>query len=171
MFQRFEVGKPTGLIGPDGVIFDMTDGGGVLIVRMSRPTANEKKAFKAGISLRFCIVDQVIFVLVRMGLTQWMDAPYYRALSRNLSRVTLPMDGQGLAVHAMLIDGADGTLVAQKLFSPDTTTSARLMAACISQPMIPDYDSRLVRIYRQYSTQQLVALSRKQEIEGKNGSN
>ena len=170
MFQRFEVGTPTGLIGPDGVIFDMTDAGGVLIVRMSRPTANEKKAFKAGISLRFCIVDQIIFVLVRMGLGQWMDAPYYRALSRSLSSVTLPMDGQGLSIHAMLIDGADGTLVAQKLISPDTTTSARLMAACISQPAIPDYDIRLARIYRQYSTQQLVDLSRAQETEAQNGS-
>lgn len=38
MFQSFEVGKPTGLAGPDGVIFDMTDAGGILIVRMSHPT-------------------------------------------------------------------------------------------------------------------------------------
>lgn len=37
--------------------------------------------------------------------------------------------------------------------------------------MIPDYDIRLARIYRQYSTQQLVDISREQENEGENGSN
>ena len=163
MLQKFEVGKPTGFFGPDGVIFDLTDAGGILIVRMSRPTANEKQAFKSGISLRFCVVDQIIFVLVRMGTGQWMDAPYYRLLSRNLSSVALPMEGQGLAIHAMLIDGATGVLVAQKLFSPDTNTSARLLAACISQPIIPDYDSRLRRIFRRYNTRQLLAISREQE--------
>ena len=167
MLQAFEVGKPTGLAGTDGVIFDMTDSGGVLIIRMSRPTAREKRAFQQGLSIRFCIVDHIIFILVRMSTEQWMDAPYNRALSKNFSNITLPVEGQGLAIHVMFIDGADGILIGQKLISLDTKTSARLMAACISQPDIHDYDRRLMRVYNQYSTQDLLEISMKQEIEFK----
>ena len=89
-FKVYEKGKPTGLQGPDGVTFDISDSGATLLIRMSRPTAKEKKAFEQGISIRFAIVNDIIFALVRMGLSQWMDAPYYKALSRNLSRLYVP---------------------------------------------------------------------------------
>ena len=163
MYQVVEVGKPTGLQGPDGVIFDMTDSGGVLIIRMSRPTAAEKKAFRSGISVRYCIVDQIIFVLVRMGTMQWMDAPYYRGLSRNFTRIEMPADGQGLAIQVLFVDGLDGVLVGQKLISPDTDTSRGLMTAAIMQPVIPDYDYRLRSVLMRYTTDQLVEISRQQE--------
>lgn len=162
MPHLFEVGKPTGFAGPDGVIFDLTDSGGILIIRAAKPTAEEKKAFKTGISFRYCIANGIIFVLVRMGRLPWMDAPYYRWLSKNLSRVILPSSGQGLAIHAMLIDGRNGVLVAQKLFSPDTKTSENFMAAAMVQPQIPNYDFVLAQTMARYTTDDLVELSRTQ---------
>lgn len=167
MLYQYKVGEPTGLQGPDGVIFDMTDSGGVLVIRMSRPTASEKKAFKSGISIRYCIVDQIIFVLVRMGTMQWMDAPYYRGLSRNFTRIEMPTDGHGLAIQVLFVDGLNGVLVGQKLVSPDTNTSRGLMTASIMQPPIPDYDRRLLSVMSRYTTDQLVDISRAQEQGGK----
>lgn len=163
MYQIYEVGKPTGLQGPDGVIFDMTDSGGILVIRMSRPTSAEKKAFRSGVSIRYCIVDQIVFVLARMGTMQWMDAPYYRGLSRNFTRIEMPSDGLGLAIQVLFVDGRDGILVGQKLISPDTTTSRDLMTAAILQPPIPDYERRLFSVMSRYTTEQLVEISCQQE--------
>ena len=85
-FTTFQVGKPTGFIGPDGVKFDLTDTGGILIITMSKPTSEERKAFKDGIKLRFAIANDIIFLLVKLGNTNWMDSPYYRSLSINRSK-------------------------------------------------------------------------------------
>lgn len=154
--ELYEAGKRAFPPGPDGVRFALTDGGGVLVIQMSAPTAAERRAFKRGLSIRFAVVDQIIFLLVRMGTMQWMDAPYYRGLSRHLTQVELPEEGQGLAIHAMLVDGATGVLQAQKLIGLDTDTSRKLMAAAMVQPVIPDYDARLARVYSAYSTDDLL---------------
>lgn len=157
MFYQYKVGERVMSPGPDGVVFDLTDGGGVLIFRFSRPTAAEKREFKRGISIKFAVVDDIIFVLSRLGTDPYLqDAPYYRARSRNLTHIDTPGEGQGLAIHAMLIDSSTGVLVAQKLFSPDHNTSTALLRAIQEQPEIPDYDARLNRIMAAYSTEALV---------------
>ena len=158
-FKVYEKGKPTGLQGPDGVTFDISDSGATLLIRMSRPTAKEKKAFEQGISIRFAIVNDIIFALVRMGLSQWMDAPYCKALSRNLSRLYVPQEGQGLAVHALLVDGMDGILINQKIIGLSTELTRNLFNAIANQPMIPDYNSRLQNTFSQYSTNDLLKIS------------
>lgn len=103
------------------------------------------------------MVDDIIFVLSRLGTDPYrQDAPYYRARSRNLARIDAPGEGQGLAIHAMLIDSSTGVLVAQKLFSLDHNTSAALLRAIQAQPEIADYDARLDRVMAAYSTEVLV---------------
>jgi len=156
MFYSYEVGQKILPQSGEGIVFDMTDSGGILLIKIRHPTAAEKKAFKSGLSIRFAIVDKIIFLLVRMCAMQWMDAPYYRWLSKNLTAITFPEEGQGLAVHVMLIDAETGILVAQKLISLEYKPSRYLMAAVISQPIIPDYDTRLSKIFYQYSTYDLL---------------
>lgn len=82
---HYEVGKKILPPGPDGVTFDLSDDGATLLLQLSRPTATEKKAFNSGISIQFSVVEQIIFVLCRMGALQWMGAPYYKFLSKSLS--------------------------------------------------------------------------------------
>lgn len=140
---------------PDGVLFDMTDGGGILSIIMSQPTAAEKRAFNAGLSLRLAVVEDIIFVLVRMGSMQWMDAPYYRRLSIHLTRLEDVPDGAGYGIHAMLVDGATGVLVAQKIVSTTTSGARSLRAAVLRQPDIEDYRQRLRIVTTMYSSKDL----------------
>lgn len=156
MTYQYEVGQQVCQPRPDGVQFDMTDGGGVLGIFFSRPRASEKKSFQSGLSLRFRVVDDIIFLLVRMGMDQWMDAPYNRHLSRNLTHLERPAEGMGLAVHAMLVDASTGVLVAQKLVGLSTDGSNALIDAIQAQPKIPDYDIRLQRVFNRYRTTDLL---------------
>ena len=153
----YEVGKRVMSPGYDGVIFDVTDDGAVLIIRMGAPTSKEKQAFKSGLSLRYTVVDGIIFILTRMGIMQWMDAPYYVGLSRGLSHCfELPKNGEGLAVHALLIDGDTGILVAQKMIGLTTDGSLKLIKTIEDQEIISDYDTRLQKVYAQYTTDDMV---------------
>lgn len=153
----YEVGKK--IISPcqDGVIFNMTDEGGVLLICFSNPTAKEKQEFKDGLSLRFTVVNDIIFVLSRMGISNWMDSPYYRYYKgQNPKLPEVIEDGIGLSVHVMFIDAANGTLVAQKLIGCKTLGSRKLVEAIKSQPIINNYDQLLNITMMQYSTSKLV---------------
>lgn len=154
--QQYEVGKQAFPPCQDGVRFDMTDGGGVLGIFFAKPKASEKKSFQSGLSMRFRVVDDIIFLLIRMGADQWMDAPYNRHLSRNLTHLERPAEGMGLAVHAMLVDASTGVLVAQKLVGLSTDGSNALIDAIQAQPKIPDYDIRLQRVFNRYRTTDLL---------------
>ena len=155
--QIFEVGKQVMDPGYDGVIFDVADDGATLVIRMCAPASKEKQAFKSGLSLRYKVVDGIIFILIRIGTMQWMDAPYYVGFSPNLTRCfELPKNGEGLAVHALLVDGNTGILVDQKMIGLTTDGSLKLIKSIEDQEVIPDYNIRLQRIYAQYSTDDMV---------------
>ncbi len=155
-YTEYVVGQRVCSPSPDVVQFDMTDGGAILAIKMSRPTQKEKAAFRQKISFRFVVVEKIIMILARLGNMQWMDAPYYRYHSTQLTNMEFPDDGQGLAVHAMLIDASTGVLVAQKLIGLDTDTSRALYAAIGSQPVIPNYNWRVASVQRAYTTNDLV---------------
>ena len=154
--QNYEAGKRVCQPGPDGVFFNFTNGGGVLVIRMGRPTAEEKRAFKSGLSLRLAVAEDIIFVLCRMGTLQWMDAPYHRRMSPVDTVLEPIVDGLGYANHCMLVDAHTGMLVAQKLISTTTAGGRALREAMLAQPPLPDFDTRLQLAYAMYSTDDLV---------------
>jgi hypothetical protein len=59
-------------------------------------------------------------------------------------------------MHAMLVEASTGVLVAQKLIGLPHDLSIKLLDAVASQPEMPDYDMRLNRIFRVYSTDDLL---------------
>ncbi len=154
-FTQYVVGQRVCSPGPDMVQFDMSDAGGLLLIKMAKPTVKEKRAFQDRIRVGFVVVEDIIMMLVRLGNMQWMDAPYYRYRSTQLTGMDFAPDGKGLAIHAMLIDAATGILVAQKLIGLDTDTSRALYAAIGSQPVIPDYDRRVAMVQAAYTTNDL----------------
>ena len=155
----YEIGQPIMPPSPEGVRFDMTDGGGLISIIFHRPTTDEIAQFHAPTKLAYVVKDDVIFLLVKLGSLAWMDAPYNRQLSRHLSRIDNIEDGQALAFHLLFVDGETGGLVAQKLVSGTTAGSQLLAAAIKSQPIIPDYNDRIRRIMGAYTTQDLVKMS------------
>lgn len=159
MLHNYMIGERVMSPAPEGVRFDMTDGGGLISIIFHRPTTDEIAQFHAPTKLAFVVKDDVIFMLVKLGSLAWMDAPYNRQLSLHLTHIDNIEDGQALAFHLLFVDGETGGLVAQKLVS-GTTAGSRLLAAAIkSQPIIPDYHDRIRRIMAAYSTQDLVRMS------------
>ena len=160
MIQKISVGeRPIGsdylFVGDDGMLFDMMDGGGTLIVRMCRPSQHEINDFKTRLHLRFRVVDGIIFILIQIG-DDWSDAPYYRKFSSGLTHLPSVPDGAGLSTHAIMSDGNTGTVVAQKLISFSTNGSRALIKAISEQPEIPDYYDRVTKAMYMYSTADLV---------------
>ena len=159
--NKYEVGRqifpPTGR---DASTFELSDSGGTLVIEMAGPTAEEKREFKRGLQLRIVTVNDIIFILYRPGTLPWSDCPYYRGLSKSLHELQAPADGQGLAVHCMLVDSLTGVLVAQKIIGLDTATTRKLFDAVAAQPEIPDYDNILAMTLARYQTADLLELSK-----------
>ena len=65
-FTKYEVGKVNAdLIGSEKVLFDISDSGAELFVTFSRPTQKEIQAFKEDITIKYVIVEGVIFLLFK----------------------------------------------------------------------------------------------------------
>ena len=146
---------------PECVKFDMTDGGGIVYIIFDSPSAKEVMDFYGDTHLAFAVADDIIFLLVKLGNLSWMDAPYYRILSRNLTHLDEIPDGAGISFHLLFVDGKTGTLVSQKLISTQTEGSRRLCDAIKNQPYIHDYDRLLSMVMNMYSTKDLLSLATK----------
>ena len=74
---------------------------------MRKPTTHEIEQFASGnpFEMKLAQLRNVIFPMFKFGDMSWMDAPYNVHLSRNLNRLEMPADGQGLAmtVHLKLV--------------------------------------------------------------------
>jgi len=158
---EFAVGKRVPFSVSDGIHLEFDGVGFMLLCVLSRPTAKEKKAFKDGVpQFGLAVVEGVIFFLSRFGTLNWMDSPFNIHLYHD-NRVSLleePGPTQGYALHVMLIDGATGILVHQRLIGLDHDLSMRLREAIVNQPEIPNYNQHLQRIMARYTTNDLVAL-------------
>lgn len=163
--NTFSVGEKVCQPSADGVFFDLDDSGATLLFKFSHPTAEETRAFKSGISVKFAVVNDIIFILARMGTLSWADAPYNKHLSKDLTVLNTADDGQGLAITAMLVDANTGILKALKLISLDTNTTRRLTAAIMMQPEIPNYHEKLSHTMATHTTSDLVKFADAQENE------
>lgn len=160
MMNTFKVGDVVTSPSADEVIFDITDSGPVLLLKMSKPTSTEKNNFKNGVpQFRMAIANDIIFILSRFGTSQWCDAPYYALRSAMRAPLTLPDVGAGLALHAMLIDARTGMLVAQRLIGLPHDLSVRLLDAAAKQGEIANYDDMLALTMARYPTQALLEIA------------
>ena len=78
--RPLEVGKPyqEGLNKiPEGMLFDLNQGGGFLRVVLESPLDNEITQMKQG-KIKFGLLekDGIIFLFLKFGTLAWMDAPY-----------------------------------------------------------------------------------------------
>lgn len=145
----------------DSIRFQVTDAGLTLLLMHNKPNAKEKRRYKMTPQIKFCVVNDIIFLLARFGDAPWMDAPFYRGLAR-FTHLDVPAEGQGLSLHFMYVDSSTGILVSQKLIGLDHEMSCRLIAAIAAQPVIPNYDAVLDSTYAQYTTRALVEMADEQ---------
>lgn len=160
-FKKFSVGeKVCDPIRWDESIFEITDGGAILMLKFQHPTSKEKNNIKSGVAqFKAVSIDGVVFFLCRFGTAPWIDAPYSKSLSN--SKITRSPDGCGLSLHVMLIDSSTGVLVAQRLIGLNAQFTNDLADIINLQPYFPDRDAYLQlvnRIYSKYSTEDMVQM-------------
>ena len=148
------------------VQFDIADDGAVMLVFFRSPSEEEARQFSSGHSLEIRMTELygVIVLTVKIGNLNWMDAPYSPHLSRNLTKVTLPAEGQGLACQLMLVDAATGELKHIRLLGFSESFTRRLFGAVLEQKAEPFDRERYFRtieeIYSRYSSERIAKLSK-----------
>ncbi|MBD5451208.1 MAG: hypothetical protein HDR25_01070 [Lachnospiraceae bacterium] len=146
-------------------LFDIDDCGINLSVYMRRPTAHEIKQFASGKAFEMKLVQlrDVIFPIFKFGDMGWMDAPYDVHLSRNLNRLEVPANGQGLAMIVHLYDTVTGKLLCNRLLSLSTEISKGLIKMIAEQAEKPfnkyEYMNKVMSIYTAYSTKKLLRMA------------
>ncbi len=155
--NTYEVGKQ--IIPPctDGVRFDLTSSGAVLLITMENPTTKEKRDFKNGVpQFAVSVVEDIIFFLCRFGTGPWMEAPYNKYLSKPFILSAPTEQSDGLSLHAMLVDASTGVLIAQKLIGLEHDLSVKIVELVSKQPELKNYNDRLNRIFSTMSTQDIL---------------
>lgn len=149
----------------EGVYFDVDDSGASLIVYFNSPTDEELAQFREGhkFEIRYIELQNIIMFTVKIGNLNWMDSPYSPHLSKNLTRLTAPEDGQGLALTLILIDSYTGTVKNVRLLGLSTSFTQKLLKDLVLQLEKPFdksvYLTALNRIYQRYTTNQISKLS------------
>lgn len=162
----YEVGKRyDATIRGEGTQFDLADDGAFLAVYFSRPDEKEVAQFGAEnpFEFRFVTLQGIMMCVFRIGSLNWMDAPYTPHLSQNLTKFTLPNEGEGLSLTLSLFDCSNGELMKLRYMSMSTTFTKKFFAEAMDLKMKPfskaEYFSSLNDIYAKYSTKDLLKLS------------
>ncbi|MDU6263746.1 MAG: hypothetical protein E6600_04520 [Anaerocolumna aminovalerica] len=165
---KYEVGEIVqGFINhEEGMVFDVTDEGGVLMVFFNRPTDKEIEQFKSGRNLefRFLKLYNVIMLTAKFGSLNWMDAPYSPHLSKHLSSLEIPRDNQGISVQIFLIDASNGQIKHFRLVGLSEKFSKSLLGTILEEKMNifdkKQYFANINHIFSVYSTNKLVSMSK-----------
>ena len=159
----YQVGKVSAdLIGKEKIVFDITDGGGILYVLFSSPTENEIRQFKEDIEIRYVKVGSVFMMLFKFGSLNWVDAPYSPHLSK-MSGIAEPADGEGIALQIIFGDADTGMVHGLRLIGLSTEFSRKL-AADISADLGHPFDKKmygldLAAVFNTYPTSKLVSMA------------
>ena len=123
----------------EGVRFDLTYSGGMLMYLFNNPTAHEVEQMKSGKSfeIRFSEINGIIWVTSKCGDLAWTDAPYNPRLSSGLPDPDFE-DGNGIALSLVMIDVPSGIVKSARLIGLGTSFSHYLTEKALEireQPM------------------------------------
>jgi len=146
--------------GEEGLLFDFSDTGAVIIAVYKNPSPREIRNFGAG-PVRFGLLEfeGVIFVLAKFGTEQWIDLPYFVDLMPHFETSDIP-DKVGYVVQVVLIDTDSFVIRAIRLTVMSTAMSRRFNELVERQrgTMPKDFQGAVDQIYADFTTEQLVAL-------------
>jgi hypothetical protein len=152
---------------PEGVAFEYTQSGPMLIIAFRNPKPSEIEAAKSGkLEMAFYESGPIIFVMVKIkGMGGWMDAPFsiriYDQRGATFDWSDSIGEGQGLGVHIVLVDANTGIVKAQRLIGTSTEFAHGLRAAIMRQYEMPfsvtEYDATIRKIYQNLSSEDMAA--------------
>lgn len=122
-------GEFTGLANrPEGVYFEITESGPVLIFNYFHPSQKEIDAVSEGAAfeIREMVMGHVLWIFAKCQDQNWVEAPYHPGLSKS---PTLPEpegedDGYGLTV--MMVDAGEQVIKRLRLIGLDNRFSRQL---------------------------------------------
>jgi hypothetical protein len=167
MMHRFEVGKPY-IPGktrwPEGAEYNLLDSGHELRLFFKRPSKKEIEDIRRGATeFGLMIEEEIIFLLVRFGRLNWLDAPYsiHMVPPDRRPDLTTELGPETRALlQCFLVDASSGILHVLRAVSLSPEFTRELYAAIggqKKQPVTPDAYRRAVdRVYLRYSTEHMV---------------
>lgn len=152
----------------EGVRFDYTASGPILLFAFRKPKPKEVQAAKSGqVELALYEDGPVLFVLHKIdGMEDWSDCPFSIRLCKKIEFDWSDeiQEGQGLALSIVLVDADTGILLAQRIVGTSTEFARELRAAImrqLEQPFVVDaYGRKINEIYSKYQSLQLLRLAK-----------
>lgn len=150
----------------ESTLFDIDDSGAAMLVFMKNPTPIEIEQFKVGtnIEIRFTELQNVIMITAKIGLLNWMDAPYSPHLSRNLTMFQIPNKNLGLKLRLILVDAATGEIKYIRALELSGMFTKQLFCAIMEQKIrdfdINIYAKSISKIFSTYPTTKIARISK-----------
>lgn len=150
----------------EGTLFDLDDSGATMIMFYNRPTVDEIAQFASSkpFEIRLTTMYNIMMLTARVGSLPWVDMPFTPHISRNLTNLQLPVDGQGLALMLYLVDCSNGQIKSMRLLGLSDKFTRALIGAALDIKMQPfdqtEYNRNLQRIFDRYTTRQLTDMSK-----------
>lgn len=142
-YQRIEVGKQLdGFKGrSEGVLFEFDASGALLIIMFDKPTAEEiaQVAQDAPFEIRFTELADEMFVTVKCGTLNWMDAPYSPHLSQDIPDTQEVEGGAGIALQLVMVDVSTGLVKSLRIIGLGTSFS-RSFLRCVKSKLDRPFD-------------------------------
>lgn len=124
----------------EGCQIDLNDTGLVLTMYFHGPSESEIKSVREGkFTIGFKKLDSVIFVSIKLGEIPHQTCPYTVHLSKNLSNIKYPNDGEGLPIQIFLINSDTGILEAMRVIGLSTKFSKELLDT-VSNQSLEEFD-------------------------------
>jgi hypothetical protein len=151
----------------EGVKFEFTQSGPMLLMFFDRPTTKEIESIRVGkFKIGFYDIDNIIFILAKFEGMKWIDAPYSVHLSQpfEFAKELEEQESLGFGLQIFLIDAATGILEVMRYVGLGHEFSVKLLDTILKQKEAPFdtgvYSFKLNEIYKRYSTDQLADYAR-----------
>lgn len=168
--RHFEVGQlfePGRTRYDEGIKFEFTQSGPILLIFFDRPTDKEVESIRVGkLEIGFYDTESSIFILAKFEGMKWIDAPYNVHLSKpfEFAKELEEQDNIGFGLQIFLVDTVTGILKVMRYVGLGHEFSIRLRDAILKQKEVPFddgiYNFKLNEIYKRYSTDQFVDYAR-----------
>lgn len=142
----------------EGVQFDIVGNDFILNIYYPNCEKNELEDFKVdSFEARLLFKDNILFIIFKAGNMPWMEAPYYKYLSKDLDETMLEFFLLE-PIKVSLIDTAKQIVLSTKTITTDIVFMSKMVNYILDQKKmsLEEYDTKLDKIYSKYTTLDLL---------------